>query len=77
MSLTLEQLAEEAMRLPVDSRAQLADKLVESLDLQEPDQLRRLWLTEAIRRRDEIRSGQVRAIPGEQVLAEVRRIVGR
>ena len=77
MSLTVEQLAEEAMQLPVASRAQLADKLVESLDLAEPDEIQRLWATEAIRRRDEIRSGQVKPLPGEQVMAEVRRIVGR
>jgi hypothetical protein len=77
MPLTLKQLAEEAMRLPVASRAQLADKPVESLDLAEPDEVQRLWSTEAVRRRDEIRSGQVKPLPGEQVLAEVRRMVGR
>ena len=33
--------------------------------------------TEAIRRRDEVRSGRVQAIPGGQVIAEVHRLVGR
>ena len=75
--ITLEQLAEEAMRLPVVSRAQLADKLAESLDFAEPDEVQRLWAAEAIRRRDEIRSGHVQPVPGEQVMAEVRRVVGR
>lgn len=77
MSLTLEQLTEEAMQLPAESRVLLADKLVESLDSEQPDQIRQLWATEAIRRRDEIRSGQVHPVPGEQVLEEVRRLVGR
>jgi putative addiction module component (TIGR02574 family) len=77
MDLTLEQLAQEAMKLPIESRAVLADQLVESLDLAEPDDIRRLWVTEALRRRDEVRSGQVKPVPGEEVLAEVRRIVGR
>ncbi len=77
MPLTLEQLAEEAMQLPVALRARLADKLVESLDFAEPDEIQRLWAAEAIRRRDEIRSGQVQPVPGEQVLTEVRRLVGR
>jgi putative addiction module component (TIGR02574 family) len=77
MPLTLEQLAMEAMQLPVASRAQLADKLVESLDLAQPDEVQRLWAAEAVRRRDEIRSDQVKPVPGEQVLAEVRRLVGR
>jgi hypothetical protein len=35
-------------------------------------QQRGLWLSEAIRRRDEIRSGTVRSIEGEKVLAEAR-----
>ena len=65
------------MQLPAGSRAQLADKLVESLQSEEPDEIQRLWSAEAIRRRDEIRSGQVKPIPGEQVLEEVRRLVGR
>ena len=65
------------MQLPAGSRAQLADKLVESLQSEEPDEIQRLWSAEAIRRRDEIRSGQVKPIPGEEVLDEVRRLVGR
>ena len=77
MPLTLEQLAEEAMHLPVASRALLADKIVESLDFAEPDEIRRAWAAEALRRRDEIRSGKVKAVPGGEVIAEVRRLVGR
>jgi Putative addiction module component len=77
MPLTLKQLAEEALQLPVASRALLADALVESLDFMEPDDVQRLWTAEAIRRRDEIRSANVKTIPGEEVLAEIRHIVGR
>lgn len=77
MPLTLEQITAEAMRLPVESRVMLADRLVESLDSAELHDIERLWAAEAIRRRDEVRSGQVKSIPGEQVLDEVRRLVGR
>ena len=77
MSLTVEQLASEAMQLSAASRALLAEKIVESLDLAQTDDIQRLWAEEAIRRRDEVRSGRVQPIPGDQVLAEVRRIVGR
>jgi putative addiction module component (TIGR02574 family) len=77
MPLTLDQLAEEAMHLPPTSRAELAEKLVGSLDFPETDEIQTLWAAEAVRRRDEVRSGQVVPIPGEQVIAEVRRIVGR
>jgi hypothetical protein len=77
MSLTIDQLAEEAMQLPAASRALLAERLVESLDFAKSDEIQKLWIAEAIRRRDEVRSGRVRPIRGEQVLAEVRRMVGR
>jgi putative addiction module component (TIGR02574 family) len=76
MPLTFEQLTAEAMRLPIESRVLLADRLVESLDSAETDEIQRLSTDEAIRRRDEVRSGRVKAIPGEQVLDEVRRLVG-
>ena len=77
MSLTLDQITEEAMKLPAESKALLADKLVESLESEELDEIQRLWSAEAIRRRDEIRSGQVQPVPGKQVIEEVRRLVGR
>ena len=63
MSLTLDQITEEAMKLPADSKALLADKLVESLESEELDEIQRLWSVEAIRRRDEIRSGLVQPVP--------------
>ena len=77
MPLTLDQLAEEAMHLPHNSRAELAEKLVESLDFPVSDELQSQWAAEAVRRRDEVRSGRVKPIPGEEVIAEMRRLVGR
>jgi len=72
MSTTVEQLAEQAMNLPGESRARLADLLVESLDAEALTQIDRLWLSEAKRRRDEVRSGKVKTIPGEEALRSVR-----
>lgn len=77
MSLTLGELAKEALQLPAESRARLAEQLVESLAASDLDEIRHRWATEAVRRRDEIRSGSVQPIPGEQVVAEVRSVVGR
>lgn len=77
MPLTLDQLADEVMQLPSASRALLAERIVESLDLAEFDEIQRLWAAEAIQRRDDVRSGRVQPIPGDEVMAEVRRIVGR
>ena len=72
MATTLEQVAEQAMALPTESRAQLADLLVESLDRDELGQIEQLWLVEAKRRRDEVRSGTVSTVPGEEALRKVR-----
>jgi hypothetical protein len=72
MSTTWEQLAEQAMTLSNQSRAKLADRLVESLDLEEFGLIDKLWVAEALRRRDEFRSGSVEAIDGEEALRQVR-----
>jgi hypothetical protein len=72
MATNWEQLAEQAMALPSESRARLADRLVESKDADELGAIDRLWVTEAIRRRDEVRSGKVEAIDGEDALRKVR-----
>jgi putative addiction module component (TIGR02574 family) len=68
MSLTIEQLAEEALALPANARAQLLDRLVESLDPAEDVPFRELWAAEALRRRDEVRAGRVQTIPGAEAL---------
>jgi putative addiction module component (TIGR02574 family) len=77
MPLTIDQLEQEAMRLSATSRAALAEKLVQSLDAVELDEVQKRWVAEALRRRDEVRSGRAKPIPGEQVLDEARRRAGR
>lgn len=72
MGTTVEQLAEQAMTLPTESRARLADLLVESLDADELGRIDQMWAGEAKRRRDEVRAGQVKTIPGEDALRRVR-----
>lgn len=72
MSTTVEQLAEQAMSLPSESRARLADLLVESLIGEDLGQIEQLWVAEAKRRRDEVRSGTVEPINGEEALRRVR-----
>lgn len=72
MATTLEQVTKQAMALPSESRAQLADLLIESLDGDELSQIEQLWVAEAKRRRDEVRSGTVNTVPGEEALREVR-----
>jgi putative addiction module component (TIGR02574 family) len=73
MTFTVEQIAEQALSLPSDARALLADRLAESLDPLEDATIRDLWMAEARRRLDEIRSGGVKAVPGDEALAQVRK----
>jgi putative addiction module component (TIGR02574 family) len=77
MGMTVEQIAEEALSLPSEARALLADRLVESLDPAEDGFTRQLWAAEATHRRDDVRSGRVQTIPAEEALARVRGAVAR
>lgn len=73
--LSIEQLIQEALSLPSASRALLADKLVESLEFDIDETIQTRWTTKAKKRRDEVRSGMVQPIPGEEALAQVRRLL--
>jgi hypothetical protein len=75
MSTTVEEPAKLAMSLPREAREQLVDLLVESLDADVPGPYDQLWFDEAKRRRDEVRSGQVQTIPGDEALRKVRDIL--
>lgn len=72
MVITVEQIAEEALSLPSEARALLADRLVESLDPAEDGYIRQLWVKEACRRIEEVRSGSVVTISGENAFVQVR-----
>ena len=77
MQITVEQIAEEALALPSEARALLADRLVESLDPAEDGFIHQLWVKEAQRRMEEVRSGKVIPVPGESAFAQVRAAVKR
>ena len=68
----MDELTTKALALPGEARALLAERLVESLD---EESVSEIWLTEAKKRRDEVRSGQVKPIPGVEVMEEVRKLI--
>jgi hypothetical protein len=68
----VDELATKAMSLSSEARALLAEKLVESLD---QESVRKIWLAEAKKRRDEVRSGRVKAIPGVEAMESVRELI--
>ena len=73
MRISLEKLTEQALALPADDRALLADRLAESLDPLLEDEYRCLWAAEARRRLDEIQSKKVKPIPFKKAIAQVRK----
>ena len=73
--MTVRQIVAEARLLPPEELAELVDALL--AESAEPDpQVDEAWKLEVRRRLAEIESGRVKCIPGDQVMAEVRKIVG-
>ena len=68
--MQLEQLTREVMNLSLEERAELAQRLLVSLDEAQPSEIERLWMKEAERRLQEFRSGNVKGIPAEDVFRQ-------
>ncbi len=68
--MTTRKLIEQALSLPVEERALIADSLLRSLNM--PDKaIDTQWTEVAKRRLQELRSGKVKPIPGDEVFSEV------
>ena len=68
--MTTGRLIEEALSLPVEERALIADSLLRSLNT--PDAaIDAKWMEVAKRRREELRTGKVKPIPGDEVFSEI------
>lgn len=61
------EIQHSALRLDEDHRAELARMLIDSLDQQIDDDIEQAWLAETKRRKDEIKSGKVTPVPGDEV----------
>lgn len=72
MATSVDELVTKAMALSGEARALLAERLVESLD---QESVSEIWLNEAKKRRDEVRSGLVKPIPGVEVMEEGRKLI--
>jgi putative addiction module component (TIGR02574 family) len=62
-----EELEDEALKLPVEARAELAHRLIESLEDMESGDFETEWIEEAERRYAAYRSGVTTGRPGEEV----------
>ena len=72
----LENLIRQVLELPLDQRAALAERLLESLDELTPEELQQVWAAEAERRYQAYTSGNLGARDGadthREILDEVR-----
>ena len=66
------EVSAKAMSLPTESRAELAEILIQSLDEKENEEVKFAWLAEIRRRDQEIRAGASVTKPADQVLREAR-----
>lgn len=72
---SIDQITEELLSLPNESRALIVDRLVESLEFDTNSEIQSVWVVEAKRRRDEVRNGSVQPLSGEDALAQIRRMI--
>ena len=76
MKITLEKTALDLLGLPSSSRAFLAEKLLASLEDDEPsDKIEQAWKKEASRRYRAFKSGKVVPRPHAEVMREAYRLV--
>ena len=72
MSVLNEKLLRDALSLPLDLRTELVDKLLESLNVPLKEDIEQAWAEEAEGRLEEIDSGKVKTIPGDDVFKKIR-----
>ena len=70
-----EEIFREAVALPVDARADLTDRLIASLAEDVSPEVTEAQLAEVRRRIAEVEAGAAELIPGDEVLARVRKLL--
>ena len=73
MSPTLDSLTAEALKLSTGERAELAERLITSIE--PPTPLHPDWEAEIVRRIADLDTGRTQAIAGDQVFAELRAMI--
>lgn len=68
----IREIIQEATALPVEERAVIVDSLLRSLNMPDRENEDK-WIAVAHRRLEELRSGRVRAIPGDEVFSNIRK----
>lgn len=76
MSPRLQQIEEEALRLPPEDRESLAGVLVQSLEDVSISEIDAAWIEEAEQRFQKWRARKTDGIPSEKFFPEIRRDLG-
>jgi putative addiction module component (TIGR02574 family) len=61
------ELFETALKLPIEARAELAGRLIETLDEEADEDAEQLWAIEIARRVKELDEGTARTVPWSEV----------
>jgi hypothetical protein len=77
MSMTVEQIVEETRNWPEDAVAELIDRITLAKHGGIASEREATWTDTAARRSTELDSGKATLVPGDQVSARIRKIVGR
>jgi len=70
MTTPTHDLAAEVLDLPAEERARMLELLIASFEPKSNGQ--KAWMNLALRRREEMRSGKVVMVPGDEALVRVR-----
>ena len=70
--MTNEQVENEALKLKPEARAELAEKLLRSLEELSEEEIGRLWAEEAVQRDAEIDSGKASMRDADEVFKDAR-----
>jgi putative addiction module component (TIGR02574 family) len=73
--MNIEVIYREALSLPIQERAQLAEQLLSSLDTLSEAETEQLWFQEAARRAAEMDQGLVQRIPADTVRREAQALL--
>ena len=77
MALTLDQIVEETRQMPADTVAELVDRIMIARHSGIAPRREAAWSDAAARRSAELDRGQEKLVPGNEVSARIRQIVGR
>lgn len=73
--IDFKEIEQSALKLDEKHRAELAKRLLISLEESIDEDIEQAWIDEINRRKAQIESGEVETIPGEEVLEKARNLL--